>query len=112
MACEELLRQYQTEQARKREVDEALAELERAMAAGRVSAVINAEGAIAFSEWGEEERAGIADACAYRILNERGSWELQQAIEAAQSLSGYEVNTETIAAGVHSHDGGKSWGSH
>jgi hypothetical protein len=112
MSCDELRRRAQTKAERKREVDRAIEELERAMAGGRVYAMISAEGAIAFPDWEEGERAGISDACAYRLLDERGSWELQQAVEAAESLSGYEVNVETIAAGVHSHDGGKSWGSH
>jgi len=111
MACDELRRPRQTQANRKREVDRELANLEMALGAGRVSARISSEGAIAFVDWEEGERAGLSDACAYRILHERGSWELQQAVESAQSISGYEVNAETIAAGVHSHDGGKTWGT-
>lgn len=77
---------------------------------GRVKVVVDKKtGAVAFSGLTEEERDGVTDACAYRRILVSGSQLAIQAIIRAEQLAGRPVNKRAIAAGVHSHDGGKSW---
>ena len=89
--------------------DEALRDLERALGLGTVRVQVGAQGAVAFEGWREEDRAGLYDLCAYRKLSATNSPELRQAVMRAEALAGNKVNEQTIAAGVHSHDGGKTW---
>jgi hypothetical protein len=88
----------------------ALARLQAAIGAGAVSVVVSRAGAIALKGWGDADRAGVSDLCAYREL--RNSPEMRRALARAEVLAGRTVDARTIAAGVHSHDGGQSWGSH
>lgn len=79
---------------------------------GGASVVIGANGSIAFRGWEGEERGGLSDLCAYRKLLATGSPELRTAVARAEAMSGRRIDGRAIAAGVHSHDGGKTWGSH
>ncbi len=111
MACYTMRRtRQQTEEERRAEIEEALTKLERGLMAGEVTVEISYDGAICFVGW--EDRNDVADVCAFETLSQRDSLALQQAVEAAQSISGFEVNREKVAAGIHSHDGGKTWSSH
>ena len=71
-------------------------------------------GAVAFEgarEWGAVPGGGrVGDVCAYRRLLVAGSWELRQAIARAEMLAGRKVNAAAVASGIHSHDGGASFG--
>jgi hypothetical protein len=95
---------------RDREVKEALARLERYIQSGSVQIKIGPQGAIVFQGW--QDRRKISDACAYRCLTLQNSWELKKAVVRAEALYGKKVNQRAIAAGVHSHDGGQTWGNH
>lgn len=88
----------------------ALDRLQKALGAGAVSVVIGVRGSIAFKGW--DERGGLTDLCAYRKLAARSSPELRKALARAEAVYGRKVNEQAMAAGVHSHDGGKTWGSH
>jgi hypothetical protein len=101
----------QTEEG-KRVLADATRRLEAALAAGTVQAVIGAQGGIAFRGWREGERGGLTDLCAYRRLRAANSPELRRALARAEVLAGRTVNEQAINAGVHSHDGGHTWGSH
>lgn len=93
----------------------ALDRLEKALAIGApgaVTVVIGAQGGIAFRGWKPEDRAGLTDLCAYRKLAAKNSSELRRAIARAEALYGRKLDPQALAAGVHSHDGGHSWGSH
>lgn len=95
----------QTElQVRKSAVDR----LRAAIAAGDVSVVIGRDGAIALKGW--TDRRGVSDICAYRILS--NTPEMRKAIARAQVTSGNTLNPQAIASGMHSHDGGATWGRH
>ena len=99
----------QTAEERLEQVRKALADLERLITKGDVMVVIDkVTGAIAFKGW--KENAALSDACAYRLLMAAQSWPLRQAIAKAEFLAGRKVNEKAVAAGVHSHDGGKTWG--
>jgi len=98
MPCDTYLREAQI----KREIEE----LERKLQENQVQLVIGENGAIAFQNWDDRK---VSDVCAYNRLMVSGSWALQQAIAAAEMLSGRQVNAQQVASGVHCHDGGKTW---
>lgn len=96
-----------------RKMREALERLRAALVeGGSVSVVIGASGAIAFRGWEEGQREGMTDACAYRKLLAMNSPELRRAVMRAETIYGRKVNQQAIAQGVHSHDGGHTWGTH
>lgn len=95
------------------EQQRALSRLAQALGNGTVSAVIGPGGSIAFRgvAWNATE-APVSDLCAYRALTAANSPELRRAVMRAEALSGRKLNPHAIGAGVHSHDGGRTWGAH
>lgn len=89
---------------------DAIQRLRQMIAAGTVQVVVSSAGAIAFKGW--QDSKGVSDICAYRTLTAQNSPELRRAVMRAEALAGRKLDQRTIAAGVHSHDGGKTWGSH
>ncbi len=112
MPCDTVLRENETKDQRRARADAATAKLEAALTAGRATVKIGPTGAIAFVGWQAEDRDGVADVCAYRRLVAKRSWPLTQAIARAETLAGRKLNPQVVAAGVHSHDGGATWGKH
>lgn len=90
----------------------AIGRLDAALAAGSVSVVISGSGAVAFKGWATMQREGVSDICAYRKLAASNSPALRRAVMRAEALAGRRVDQQAIGAGVHSHDGGQTWGSH
>lgn len=109
MPCD-TVQQYegQSEAAREEEVDKALERLERALTLGEVTVRVGPTGSIAFVGW--EDRGGLSDLCAYRKLSSRGSAPLRFATARAEAVAGRSVDDNAVAAGIHSHDGGRTWG--
>jgi hypothetical protein len=112
MVCDTRLRKGQTISQRKAEVREAVTKLSRAIVAGRVKPIIGPQGAIAFQGWSNEDRAGVSDACAFRIVMVSGSALAKAAIARAKQLAGRSVDRRVIAHGAHSHDDGHTWHDH
>lgn len=112
MACESRIRQGQTAADREREIQEAVNKLEQALQGGTVNMRIDANGGVVFENWAEAERNGVNDACAFRLLTVAGSFALQQALAMAEAMSGMKANQNAVMGGLHSHDGGKTWGHH
>jgi hypothetical protein len=100
----------QTLASRISQVDAAIKRLEQYLATGTVRIGISPQGAITFQGWKDNDR--ISDTCAFRSMTATNSWALRQAVMKAESMSGRKVNMKAIAAGMHSHDNGKTWGSH
>ena len=94
----------------KARMDAAVARLDAALAAGTASAVIGASGSIAFKGWGARE--GVSDLCAYRKLASANSPALRRAIMRAEVMAGRKLDERAILAGVHSHDGGRTFSTH
>lgn len=111
MACETVLKPRQTAQQRKEEVRKAVANLDLALRMGNVKAVVGPQGAITFANW-TAGRDDVTDACAYRQLMVSGSAIARMKIAQAEQLAGRSVDKQVIGSGVHSHDGGKTWGRH
>lgn len=106
MACEGFVSPGQTPAQRRAEIKAKLAALEAAIKADQVKIKIDRKtGALAFDGW--KERAGITDACAFRAI--KNSSEVRMKILRAEAMAGVKVNEKAITAGVHSHDGGKTW---
>lgn len=108
MPCTSRMRQGSAEKAESKKKIKKLGEL---LAKGQVTVEISPQGAIAFKGWKAEDRGFWSDVCAYRTLRLENPFALRQAIARAEAISGRKVNEQAIAAGVHSHDGGKTWGS-
>lgn len=88
----------------------AIARLEAAIGRGSVNVAIGREGGIAFAGW--TDREGVSDICAYRALSAANSPILRRAIARAEGMQGRRLDPRAIAAGTHSHDGGKTWSRH
>ena len=110
MPCDSRRPAGMTVQQRKKQIDEAIDRLNKALTLGTVKVKVGATGALAFD--GIWERSGVSDICAYRKLVASGSPALRQALARAEAMAGRKVDPRQVAAGVHSHDGGKTWGRH
>lgn len=109
MPCDTKLKPQQTISQRIAEIRKVVATLSSALATGRVRAVIGPQGAIAFAGLTDAERDGATDACLYRRTMVEGSALAKAAIARAEQLAGRSVNKQALAAGVHSHDGGRTF---
>lgn len=112
MACDVRLKPNQTIQQRADEVRKAVAKLNAGLISGSIKAMVSAQGGVAFQGLGETERDGVTDGCLLRRLMATGSVTAKLAIAAAEQKAGRTINKQAIAAGLHSHDGGKSWHHH
>lgn len=109
MPCYTNLQEGQTLETRAKAIDIALKRLETFLTQGKVTIGIGTNGAITFKGWTVGDRSDVTDVCAYRTLQSQSSWALRQAVARAEAMSGRKVNAQAVAAGTHSHDGGKTW---
>ena len=109
MPCDSVLREGQDIAARMTQIEAALKRLEGFLAGGQVQLGIGLQGAIVIKGWAQAERSDVTDACAVRRLLAEGSWAFRQAVARAEAQSGRKMNQQAAMAGVHSHDGGKTW---
>jgi hypothetical protein len=101
---------------RKKQIDEAVERLNKALAVGEVKIKVGANGAITFID-GKVRGAvagilgsnKISDTCAYRKLLAISSPSLRAAVIQAEALAGRKIDPQAVASGMHSHDGGKTW---
>lgn len=107
MPCDSIRAKNQTPEQREAEILASLRDLESALSSGTVQVVLSPEGAVAFV--GEWNRRGVSDVCAYNRLMVASSFVLAEAIQTAETIAGRSVNPAAIAAGTHSHDGGRTW---
>lgn len=111
MPCESMrTTRDQTSRQRVAEVRAAVERLDKLLRSGVARAVVGPQGAMAFAGWDSESRAGVTDACAYRKIMATGSALARAALARAEQLAGRRVDRAAVAAGVHSHDGGATWG--
>lgn len=109
MPCDRILKKNQTIQERIAEVRKMVLQLSSLLASGKVKAKVGPQGAIAFEGLTAEQRDGVTDACAYRRILVSGSALAKAKIAQAEQLAGRAVDRKTVAQGVHSHDGGRTW---
>ena len=109
MPCDTKLKPKQTIQERAQEVRNAVARVTKLMAQRRVMPIVGPNGAITFAGLYDRDRDGVTDACLYRRIMASGSPLARAEIARAEARAGRAVNRQTLAAGVHSHDGGNTW---
>ena len=102
----------QTLTQRKTQVQEIMARVTVLLAKRQIKPVVDRKtGAITFDGIPSVLRQGVSDACIYRRLiagrNPVAAAELQR----AEAAAGRPVNRQALAQGIHSHDGGASWGT-
>lgn len=113
MPCDTKFKRRQTLSQRQAEVRQVIADVNSLIAAGKVKPIIDKKtGAIAFSGIDDNLRDDVTDACIYRRIMVSGSALAKAKIEQAEAIAGRTVNKQAVAQGVHSHDDGKTWGSH
>jgi hypothetical protein len=116
MACDMRIALGQTPPQRKKQIDEAVERLNKALAIGEVKLKVGSNGAVTFID-GKVRGAvagilgsnKISDTCAYRKLLATSSPALRNAVIQAETLAGRKINAQAVASGTHSHDGGKTW---
>lgn len=86
----------------------ALERLAAAIGAGSVRIIVGRAGGIAFAGWRAEDREGVSDVCAYRAIMHRP--EVRRALVRAEAMSGHRMDPRAVASGLHTHDGGATWG--
>lgn len=91
------------------EVEAVVRKIDQKVASGAVKVKVGPQGAVAFDGITDEERDGITDVCIYRRMMVSGSALARAKIQQAEMLAGRPVNRQVIGAGVHSHDGGRTW---
>lgn len=112
MPCDTVLRRRnQTLSERKAEVKKAVDSLDRQLLKKKVKPVVGPQGAITFQGWKEEDKEGVSDACAYRRIMATGSSLAKAEISRAEQLAGRAVDKKILTTGLHSHDGGDTWGT-
>jgi hypothetical protein len=116
MACDMRIALGQTPPQRKKQIDEAVQRLNKALAVGDIKIKVGPQGAVTFIDGkvrgsvnGILASNKISDTCAYRKLLAAGSPELRKAIQQAEMLAGRKIDPQAVATGTHSHDGGHSW---
>jgi hypothetical protein len=113
MPCDTKLKRGQTISQRAAEVKQIAYDVNSLIAAGKIKPVIDKRtGAIAFQGLDDNIRDGATDACIYRRIMVSGSSLTKAKLAQAEAIAGRTVNKQALAQGVHSHDGGATWGSH
>ena len=108
MVCDTKTDRDQSPEERMKEVGAALKKLGDMLKQGSVTVAIDRmTGALALRGWNDNDRAGLSDACTYRLMAQ--TWEMRQAVARAEALAGRKVSQVAIASGRHSHDGGATW---
>lgn len=112
MPCDTVRKPNETKEQRVQRVMTALRRLEVGLTKQAVKVVIGPQGAATFTGWTPEDREGVTDVCAFRALTKMRSAALAQAVRLAEIASGRRVDMVQVERGVHSHDGGRTWGTH
>lgn len=113
MPCDTRMKRNQTIKQRQAEVQQVVADVNSLIASGKVKPVIDRKtGSIAFDGIDPNLRDDVTDACIYRRIMVSGSALAKAKIAQAEAIAGRTVNKQAVAQGVHSHDGGKTWGAH
>lgn len=109
MPCDTRLKPRQTIQQRASEVRKAVEYADTLLKENKLKVTVDRlTGAIAFA-LSDSERDGVTDACMYRRLMATGSALAREAIARAERLAGRAVDRKALTAGIHSHDGGRTW---
>lgn len=113
MACETYQRAGQSLTERKDEIRRVTEKVIAGLKSNQIGVKVDrVTGAVVFTGIAAEDRPGITDGCIYRRVLVSGSQLAIQAIQKAERLAGRSVNKQTVASGLHSHDGGSTFHRH
>jgi len=113
MPCNTRLKPQQTMAERALEVRKAGERIDKLLALGSAKVKVDKRtGGVVFVGIPDDVRDGLTDACVYRRIMSSGSHKAKQAIMQAERLAGRAVDKKAVATGLHSHDGGATWGRH
>lgn len=112
MVCDMTLAPRQTVAQRKEQVRKAAATIDKLLRERRAGVKVGPQGAVVFTGVSDSDRAGMTDACVYRMLMSSGTAGARLAIQRAEMVAGRAVDRKAVAAGVHSHDNGRTWSTH
>lgn len=111
MPCNTRLKPKQTLAERAKETRKAGEAIDKLLATKRITLKVDRRtGAVVFIGIPENVRDGMTDACVLNHITERGSAESRRAIARAEQLAGRSIDKKVVAQGLHSHDGGRTWG--
>lgn len=104
----------QTQAERDAEIAAVVEAVTAALAAQRVELRIGQEGAAALNWLAGEalDMRGVTDGCVLLRLMNDNSMAFQEALAMAELQAGQKLNIAAIESGLHSHDGGRTWGRH
>lgn len=93
------------------EAEQVVQKVQADLLTGKVKFKVGPQGAVAFEGITEDVRDGFSDVCIYRriMASPTVSALVRAKIQQAELLAGRPVNKQIITAGVHSHDGGRTW---
>ena len=112
MACEYMRQANQTAAERVTEVRKALTVVDKLLAARKAQVKVGPQGAVTITGLTAQDRRGLSDACITRLLGKTGSSAAKLAFARAEQIAGRKIDPKVLHAGVHSHDGGKTWATH
>lgn len=87
--------------------DRELARFREGIRNGKITAKVSPVGAVAFKGF---ESDLLSDICVMRMELARGNVDLRCTLARAEAAAGRKVSAEAVSSGLHSHDGGESWG--
>ena len=111
MPCDYEREPQQTVAERQAEARKAKMAMDKLIATSRAKVVVDKNGRVVITGVPDKVRSRVNDACVVRFIQIHGSVAARQAIARAERLSGRSINKQAIEAGVHSHDGGATWGT-
>lgn len=101
----------QTLSARKTQINEIMARVTVLLAKRQIKPIVDRKsGAITFDGIPSVLRQGVSDACIYRRLVAGKSPVAAAELKRAEAAAGRPIDRQSVNAGIHSHDGGASWG--
>lgn len=113
MPCNTRLKPKQTLADRAKEVRKAGEAIDKLLATKKATVKVDRRtGAVVFVGIPDDVRDGLTDGCVLRRIMQSGSAGAKQAIAQAERLAGRAVDKKVVAQGLHSHDGGATWGRH
>lgn len=111
MPCNTKLKAKQTVAQRAKEVRKAGEAIDKLIASGQAGIKVDRRtGGVAFTGIPDGVRDGMTDVCIIKKIWTSGSHQAKQALAKAERLAGRSVSKQAIEQGLHSHDGGNTWG--
>jgi hypothetical protein len=112
MPCYTKLKAKQTVAQRAAEVRKAGEKIDKMIASGKVGIKVDRRtGGVVFTGIPDDTRDGMTDVCIIKKIWASGSHAAKQALAKAERAAGRSVDKRAIEQGLHSHDGGKTWGT-